>query len=130
MVEDGGGTNGDGVAGLSHRQFRHSADVAGLKLRDLDGVLASQHVDLAHFLLSLFIYIVDGAVRLQSSGTDLHQRIFSNKRVHNGLEHSRGQGYVVVVFRSETLAGGNIHAHALILVGSREVADDGAEKNL
>ena len=64
MIDNRRCTNSHGIAGLSHRQFCHSTDIARLQLRDLDLFLTSENIDLADFLLSIFIYIINRSVSL------------------------------------------------------------------
>ncbi len=129
MVNNGSGAHSQGVSCLSYIQLRHSADISSMELLQFHLLLASQGINLADLLLCVFVYIIGSRIRLQCSGTYLHQRIFTDKRVNDGLKDSHGQRYAVVILSYKTLACGHVHTDALKAVRRREITVNSLQKH-
>ena len=62
MVYDRCGTQGNGITGLGYTELCYSTDIACAQLRDLNGILTAQQIQIKTFLLCGVIDIVDGDV--------------------------------------------------------------------
>ena len=130
MVHDRCITNRHGITGCSHAELRNGTDITGPELRNLDGFLAAENVDLTDLLSGFLIYVIDLSVRLQGTRANLHEGVFSEERIHDGLPYLRGQGCVRIILRSEALAIRYIDADGLELVRCREVLVDDLKKDI
>ena len=63
MVYDRCGTQGNGITGLGYTELCYSTDIACAQLRNLNGILTAQQIQLTDLLLRVLVDIVDGAVR-------------------------------------------------------------------
>ena len=104
VVHDRCITNRHGITGCSHAELRNGTDITGPELRNLDGFLAAENVDLTDLLGGFLVYIIDLSVRLQGTRADLHEGVLSEERIHDGLPYLRGQGCVGIILRGEALA--------------------------
>ena len=67
---------GQRISRFSVSQLRDGADITGVKLRHLYGLVALEHIELAQLLLFVLGHIIESIVILNYAGTNLEQRIF------------------------------------------------------
>ncbi len=111
---------GKGISRLGTVQLADSSDIACVKLRNLDRLIALHYIELAQLFLCLLILVVEGIVRFDNAGGHLDKRIFSDKGVHDGLKYISGFCLREVVICLENLVGLGVDAVAGLFIRAWE----------
>ena len=94
-----------------------------MQLLDLFCLGTGQNVKLADLFLGILVLVVEHIVSLQYAGIDLDQRIFSDKRIHDRLEHIRRLRLGEIEVRLKGLIGLRIDTRAAAVFRRRQVLD-------
>ena len=112
-----------GIAGLA-AGFSDGSDISCMKLVHFNGLIASHDIKLVQLLFCFCRRVEQYIVRFNHTGANLDQRIFSNERVRNGLEHIGRFCFGEIVICLEDLVGLGVDAGTLLLVRRRQKLHD------
>ncbi len=111
MIDDWRIAKSHGIAGSCDTQLRYGTNISRTKLRNLNGLLSTQYVDLSDLFVCFFMDVVDFGIWLHGTSAYLKKRILSEERIYDGLPYLCSQRCIGIVLCGEALPVGYIHAY-------------------
>ena len=109
------------VSGSGDIQFADGTDIARMELRNLYWLAAFHHIQLIQLHFFISVYVVKQVIIFDNTRCYLHKRIFSNKRIHNGLEYKCRFCLCKVIICFINLTGLHIDTGNRSLIRAREI---------
>ena len=115
---------GQGISGPCCGQLGNRPHITGMKLLYFDRLVALHHIQFAYFLFCILILIVDHIIRLEYTRTDLDQRVFADKRIHDRLENIGRFCLGKIIIRLEYFIALHVYARDLSVFRAGEIFYD------